>query len=73
LKRFILAEVVLLVLYVFDVVALPFSHLNFWLLTLAFSAASAELALGKAILPGMIHRSVSLLTGRNTPNMRRSE
>ena len=37
-------------LYSFNVLVLPLSHLNFWLLTATFAASAAEIWAGSSIL-----------------------
>ena len=49
MNRLVAAEVCLMAMYLMDAAAIPFSHINIWLLTAVFLVASAELGGGQLL------------------------
>jgi hypothetical protein len=56
MKKIVWIELGLFCLYLMDVLALPFSHLDFWMLTIAFLGAGAEIGFGGIILGRLSRR-----------------
>jgi len=56
MKKVMWLELGFLCLYFMDILALPFSQLDFWLLTFAFLGAGAEVGLGGLILGRLLRR-----------------
>jgi len=50
LKKTVTIEAVICCLYLFNVLALQFNHLNFWIVTLTFLASAIEVWFGSALL-----------------------
>jgi len=56
MKSTVLFEIVLSCLYLFNVLALPLNHLNFWLLTLTFMASATEVWFGASLFRWVVLR-----------------
>ena len=56
MRKIIWVELVLFCLYLMDVLALPFTHLDFWMLSLSFLGAGVELGVGGLILVRLSRR-----------------